>query len=69
LEFPASSEESRLYDLLNFPFRFAIDDVWRWAFVVRTVGLSLTVSGQEVDVEDWVDLHGCGECETIGDGG
>jgi hypothetical protein len=69
LEFPASSEESRFYDLLDFPFGFAINDLWCGAFIVGTVCFSLSVSGQEVDVEDWVDLHGWGECEAVGDRG
>jgi hypothetical protein len=66
LEFPASSEESRLDDLLDLPLGFAIDNVRCGAFVVRTVCFGLTVSGQEVDVEDWVDLHRRRESEAIG---
>jgi hypothetical protein len=69
LEFPASSEESRLDDLLDFPFGFPIDNVWCGAFVVRTVCLSFAVLGQEVDMKDGVDLHGERERKAIGDGG
>ena len=50
--------EARLYNLLHFPFWFAVDNV-RWgSFVIRTVGLGLSVTSQKVDVEDWVNLHG-----------
>jgi hypothetical protein len=69
LEFPASSEESRLDNLLDFPFGFAIDNLWCGALVIRAVRLSLSVSGQEVDMEDRVNLHRGGEREAIGDGG
>ena len=49
--------EARLDNLLHLPFWFAIDNV-RWgAFVVRTVGLGLSIVGQEVDVEDQVNFH------------
>jgi hypothetical protein len=68
LEFPASSGESRLDDFLDFPFWFAIDNVWRRSFVIRTVGFGLTVSGQEINVEYGVDLHGRREREAISDG-
>jgi hypothetical protein len=69
LELPASSEESRLDDLLDFPFGFTLDDIWCGAFVVRTVGLGLTVSSQEVDMKYGVDLHGGGKCKAVRDGG
>jgi hypothetical protein len=69
LELPVSSVKSRLDDLLDFPLGFAVDNVWRGAFVIRAVGFSLTVSGQEVDMKYGVNLHGGGESEAIGDGG
>ena len=54
------SMEARLDNLLYFPFWFAIDNVrWR-SFVIRTMGLGLSVMSQKVNVEDWVDLHGWG---------
>ena len=49
--------EARLDDLLDFPFRFAIDNVRWWSFVIGTVGLGLSIAGQKVDMEDGVDLH------------
>jgi hypothetical protein len=69
LEFPVSAKESRLYDLLDFPFGFAIDDLRCGAFVVRTVRISFMVAGQEVNMEYRVDFHGRGEHEAISDGG
>jgi hypothetical protein len=69
LEFPASSEESRLNDSLDFPFGFTIDNVWCGAFVIRTVCLGFTISGQEIYMKDGVDLHGGGKREAVGDGG
>jgi hypothetical protein len=57
--------EARLDNLLHFPFWFAIDNV-RWgSFIIRTMGLSLPIAGQEVDVEDRVDLHGRGKGQAI----
>ena len=51
------SMEARLDNLLHFPFWFAINDI-RWGtFVIRTVGLGFSITGQEVDVEDGVNLH------------
>ena len=49
--------EARFDDLLDFPFWFAINNVGWWSFVIRTVSLGLTVSSQEVDMEDGVDFH------------
>ena len=58
--------EARLDNLLYFPFRFAIDNI-RWgSFVVWTVGLGLSISGQKVDVENGVDLHRWGKGQAIG---
>ena len=57
--------EARLDNLLHFPFRFTIDNVrWR-SFVIRTVGFSLTISSQEVDMEDWMNLHRWGKGQAI----
>ena len=57
LEVPTFSMEAGFDDFLHFPFWFTIDNVrWR-SFVIWTVGFGLTVVGQEVDVEDRVDLH------------
>ena len=58
--------EARLDDLLYFPFGFAIDNVWRRSFVIRAVGLGLSITGQEVNMEHWVDLHGWGKCQAVG---
>ena len=57
LEVPAFSMEVRLDNLLHFPLGFAIDNV-RWgSLVIGTVGFSFPVTSQEVDMEDWVNLH------------
>ena len=49
--------EARFDDFLHFPFWFAIDNVrWR-SFVIRTMGLGLAITSQEVDMEDWVNPH------------
>ena len=61
--------EVRFDDLPNFPFWFAIDNLWRWSFIVRTVSVGLVVSGQEVNMEDGMDLHQWREGQVIGDGG
>ena len=53
----AFSIEARLDNLLDFPFWFTIDNV-RWgSFIIQTVSLGLAIAGQEVDMEDRVDLH------------
>ena len=49
--------EAGLDNLFHLPFWFAIDDVRWWSFVIWTVGLGLAIMGQEVDMEDRVDLH------------
>jgi hypothetical protein len=57
LKFSSASVKSRLDYFLDFPLRFTIDNVrWR-SFEVRTMGLGLSITGQEVDVENGVDLH------------
>jgi hypothetical protein len=49
--------ESRLDYFLDLPLGFAIDNVrWR-SFEIRTVGLGLSITGQEVDVKNGVNLH------------
>ena len=49
--------EAGFDNLLHFPFRFTIDNV-RWgAFVIRTMGLGLSVASQKVDVKNGVNLH------------
>ena len=49
--------EARFDNLLHFPFRFAIDDIrWR-SLVIWAVSFGFAITGQEVDVEDGVDLH------------
>ena len=49
--------EARFNNLLDFPFGFTIDNI-RWgSLVIGTVGLGLSIMGQEVDMEDRVDLH------------
>ena len=57
LKVPAFSMEAGFNDLLHFPFRFAIDNVRWWSFVIWTVGFGLSIAGQEVDMEDRVDFH------------
>ena len=57
LEVPTFSIEARLDNLLDFPFGFTIDNVRWWAFVIGAVGLSFSITGQKVDVEDGVDFH------------
>ena len=60
LEVSSSAMEAGLDNLLHFPFWFTVDNV-RWgSFVIRTMGLGLSVMSQKVNVEDWVDLHGWG---------
>ena len=49
--------EARLDNLLYFPFWFSINNVRRRPFVVRTMGLGLSIAGQKVDMEDGVNLH------------
>ena len=57
--------EARFNDLLNFPFGFSIDNV-RWGpFVIRAVGFGLSITGQEIDMENWMDLHGRGKGQAI----
>jgi hypothetical protein len=57
--------EAGLDNLLHFPFWLTIDNV-RWRlFVIRTVGLGLSITSQEVDVEDGMNLHGGGEGQAI----
>ena len=56
----ASTVELRLNNLLDFPFRFAIDNVWCGLLVVGAMCLSFTIMCEEINVEDGVDLHGCG---------
>jgi hypothetical protein len=49
--------ELRLDYFLDFPFWFAINDV-RWQpFEIGAMGLSFSIAGQEVDVENRVDFH------------
>ena len=49
--------EVRLENLLDFPFRFTIDNVWWGSFIIWTMSLGFAISGQKVDVEYRVDLH------------
>ena len=49
--------EARLDNLLYFPFWFAIDNVRWWSLIIRTMGFGILITGQEVDMEDRVDLH------------
>jgi hypothetical protein len=49
--------EARFDNLLHFPLWFTIDNV-RWgSFVIWTMSLGFVITGQEVDMEDRVDLH------------
>ena len=64
-----STVESRLDYLLNFPFGLTINNVWHWSFIIRAVSLYFVVLCEEVDVEDWIDLHQCRESEMVCDGG
>ena len=57
--------EARLDNLLHFPFRFTVDNVGWWSFVIGAVGLGLSIASQEVDVEDGVYLHMRGEGQAI----
>ena len=50
----------RLDNLLDFPFGFTIDNVRHGLFVVGAMRIGLVVLGEEVDVKDWMDLHGWG---------
>ena len=69
LEVSLFSMEARLNNLLYFPFWFAIDNV-RWgSLVIGTVGFGFSITSQEVDVEDRVDLHGWGKGQAISYGG
>ena len=52
-------------DLLDFPFWFAIDKVWRGFQEVWAVLLCLIVGGQEGCVEDVVDFPSTQELKTI----
>ena len=57
--------EARLDNFLYFPLGFAVDNV-RWgSLVIGTVGFGFSIAGQEVDMEDWVDLHGWGKGQAI----
>ena len=49
--------EARLEDLLNFSFRFAIDNLWWWSLIVQAVSLGFVVLSQKVYMEDEVNLH------------
>ena len=57
LELLVATVESRIDNLLHFPFGFAIDNVWWWLFVVWSVGFCFAVSSQKVYMENGVDLH------------
>jgi len=52
-------------DLLDFPFWFAIDKVWRGFQEVRAVFLRFVVGGQEGCVEYVVDFPSTWELKTI----
>ena len=57
LEVSAFPIEAGLDNLLDFPFWLAIDNVrWR-SFVIRTMSFGLAITGQEIDMEDRVNLH------------
>ena len=59
------SIEVRLDNLLHFPFWFTVNNV-RWGpFVIWTMSLGLSISGQKVNVEDGVDLHGWRKGQAI----
>jgi hypothetical protein len=49
--------EARFDNLLDFPFGFTIDNVRWWSFVIRSVSLGFSITGQEVDMEDRMNLH------------
>ena len=61
--------EAKFDDLLDFPLWFAIDNVRWWSFVIRTVGLGLSVASQKVDMEDGVNFHRCGKGQAVCHGG
>ena len=63
------SVESRLDYLLDFPFRFTINNVWCQLFIIRAVGFGLMILGKKIDMEDGVDLHGWRKGEVVGDRG
>jgi hypothetical protein len=65
LKIPTFSIEARFNDLLDFPFGFSIDNVGWWVFIIGTMSLGFTITGQKVDMEDRVDLHGWGKGQTI----
>jgi hypothetical protein len=47
--------ELRLDNLLDFPFRFAIDNVWCGSLVVGAMCLSFTIMGEEINVKmGWI---------------
>ena len=52
-----STMKLRLDNLLDFPLRFAIDNVWRGLFIVGAMGLSLMVVSEKIHMEDGVNLH------------
>ncbi len=56
LESSGPSEVPCSHDLLHFPLRFALDDIWGWFMVVWSVFLHFLIWGEECCVEDIVDL-------------
>src|SRR6266403_1469255 len=56
LELSGPSEMPCSHDLLHFPLRFALDDVWGGLVVVWSVLLHFLIRGEECCVEDVVDL-------------
>ena len=65
----ALSMEARLDNLLDFPFWFAIDNLWWQSFVIGPMGFGFAISGQEIHMKYGVDLHRQRKSQAIGYGG
>jgi hypothetical protein len=56
LSFSSSSERSDPYDFFDFPFRFAVDDVWGRLVVIGAMNRGLVIGREKRGMEDVVYL-------------
>jgi hypothetical protein len=56
LSFSLPSERPDPYDVFDFPFRFAVDDIWGRLVVVRAMNWGLVIGREERGMEDIVYL-------------
>lgn len=58
--------ETRVEDLLDFPFVMIVDFYWLWQWLDATGDSINDVRGKKRNVKDGMDFHGTREFELVG---